>query len=139
MVTANYIRSKPINQIISEEIDQVIPTLLRRQATIADRYYLKRNDPHLADVLRGDIYEVQSTSYQVQLLIAYPRTIRYLDLKKTGSGKQKRHYTPIYNRPLYGHLYGRGYSLSNIVNISIQKEFDSYLKNLSRELIKIEL
>ena len=33
-----------------------------------------------------------------------PIHIRFLDLKKTRSGKKKRNYTPIYNRYVYGYL-----------------------------------
>lgn len=42
MVTDSYTQSKPLNQIIAEGYGEVIPTLLRRQAAIADRYYLRR-------------------------------------------------------------------------------------------------
>lgn len=139
MITENYTRSKPINQIITEGADRVIPTLLRRQATIVDRYYLKRHEPHLADVLRGNIYNIESNEDSVQIQILYPDTIRFLDLKKTRFGKKKRYYTPIYNRPLYGHVYGRGYSLSTIVNIAMQDEYDRYLKLMRGALTTIEL
>ena len=106
----------------------MIPTLLRRQAAIADRYYRRRNAPHLADVLlRSDLYEIKSDADSVRLEIDYPNTIRFLDLKKTRKGKKKRYYTPIYNRPLFGHVYGRGYSLSAVVNLAIRQEFDRYI------------
>lgn len=128
MVTDSYTQSKPLNQIIAEGYGEVIPTLLRRQAAIADRYYLRRNAPHLADVLlSSDLYEIKSDADSVRLEIDYPNTIRFLDLKKTRKGKKKRYYTPIYNRPLFGHVYGRGYSLSAVVNLAIRQEFNRYI------------
>lgn len=134
MITDTYTRSKPINQIVAEGYNEVIPTLLAEQYKIANRYYLRRTSPHLADVLVGSgMYEVKSDSDSVQTKINYPATIRFVDLKRTRKGKKKRYYTPIYNRPLFGHIYGRGYSLSAIVNMAIRDEFDRYLE-VFREL-----
>ena len=90
MITDTYTRSKPINQIVAEGYNEVIPTLLAEQSKIANRYYLRRTSPHLADVLVGSgMYEVKSDSDSVQAKINYPATIRFVDLKRTRKGKKK--------------------------------------------------
>lgn len=89
MITDTYTRSKPINQIVAEGYNEVIPTLLAEQSKIANRYYLRRTSPHLADVLVGSgMYEVKSDSDSVQAKINYPATIRFVDLKRTRKGKK---------------------------------------------------
>ena len=35
--------------------------------------------------------------------------IRFMDLKKTAFGKRKKIYHPIYNKPVYGYLFGYAY------------------------------
>lgn len=83
--------------------------------------------------------QINNDSDQVHILLNYPATIRFLDLKKTKSGQKKRRYTPIYNRPLFGHLYGRGYSLSNMVNIALQQQYQNYFTNLKNVMQTLEL
>lgn len=36
--------------------------------------------------------------------IRYPKHIRFLDMKKSASGRKKLRYSPIYNRYVYGYL-----------------------------------
>lgn len=113
--------------------------LLKRQSAIARMDYNQRHSPHLADVLTGMEAQVDRTDNEVQILLNYPATIRFLDLKKTRYGKKKRYYTPIYNRPLFGHLYGRGYSLSNMVNVALQQQYRNYFTNLQNVMKTIDL
>ena len=72
-------------------------------------------------------------------MINYPGTIRFLDLKKANNGKKKRYYTPIYNRPLFGHIYGSGYSLSNVINSALNQEYKNYFNNLQNVMQTIDL
>ena len=40
------------------------------------------------------------------MTIRYPLYIRFLDMKKGTGGKKKKNYEPIYNKYVYGYLYG---------------------------------
>ena len=139
MLTNVYTRATPFNEAVAAAAQEIFDLLLTRQAAIASMDYLRRSAPHLADVLAGKPFTVDSTTDGVKILIDYPATIRFLDLKKTAAGKKKRYYTPIYNRPLFGHLYGRGYSLSNVVNAVMQREYDNYYENLKNAFTSTNL
>lgn len=139
MLTDLYTRTTPLNESVADSARDIMAKLLNRQAAIARIDYNQRTSPHLADVLDGMEAHVDRTEDEVQVLLNYPITIRFLDLKKTKYGKKKRYYTPIYNRPLFGHLYGRGYSLSNMVNVALQQQYRNYFTNLQNVMKTIDL
>lgn len=72
--------------------------LLAHQAGIARASYNSRTGS-LARALAS-----KATVQDATVSVPYPIHIRFLDLKKTRSGKKKRNYTPIYNRYVYGYL-----------------------------------
>ena len=150
MLTKVYTRSEPLSVTIANVASDIMQLLLKRQMTIAQTYepHLKpigrrklqsHPGPHLADKLATMQPQISASSNQVDILLDYPATIRFLDLKKTKTGAKKRRYTAIYNRPLFGLLYGRGYSLSSMVNLALQKEYQQYLSNLQETMKIIEL
>lgn len=139
MITDLYTRTTPLNESVADSARDIMAKLLKRQSAIARMDYNQRHSPHLADVLTGMEAQVDRTDNEVQILLNYPATIRFLDLKKTRYGKKKRYYTPIYNRPLFGHLYGRGYSLSNMVNVALQQQYRNYFTNLQNVMKTIDL
>lgn len=71
--------------------------LLASQSAIAAANYGQRSG-RLSDALQGSP-SVQSMS----VTVSYPKHIRFLDMKKSRSGKKKR-YAAIYNKQVYGHL-----------------------------------
>ena len=72
--------------------------LLAHQAGIASASYNTRSGS-LARALASRA-EVKDATVS----IPYPVHIRFLDLKKTRTGRRKRNYTPIYNRYVYGYM-----------------------------------
>lgn len=72
--------------------------LLARQSAIASAKYGQRSG-RLSDALQGSP-SVQSMS----VTVSYPKHIRFLDMKKSRSGKKKKRYAAIYNKQVYGHL-----------------------------------
>ena len=72
--------------------------LLESQAKIAAANYGQRSG-RLSDALQGSP-SVQSMS----VTVSYPKHIRFLDMKKSRSGKKKKRYAAIYNKQVYGHL-----------------------------------
>lgn len=139
MITNLYTRITPINAIVADSAQTIFSLLLNRQSAIADIDYNRRKAPHLADELTPALVDITSGENDVQIQINYPSTIRFLDLKKSKSGKKKKVYTPIYNRLLFGHVYGSGYSLSNVINVAMHKEFDNYFNNLRNVMQTIQL
>lgn len=139
MLTNLYTRPTPLSAVVADSAKEIMRLLLQRQAAIASMDYNHRRSPHLSDLLTGLQAQVDRTDDEVQIQLNYPTTIRFLDLKKTKYGKKKRVYSPIYNRPLFGHLYGRGYSLSNAVNMAIQQQYRNYFANLQNVMKTIDL
>ena len=72
--------------------------LLAHQASIASASYNSRTGS-LARALAS-----KATVQDATVSIPYPVHIRFLDMKKTRTGKKKRAYAPIYNRYVYGYL-----------------------------------
>jgi hypothetical protein len=97
-------------QFAGEVLSDTGGRLLKQQSDIAD-IYLKRTG-WLSEKLASGIYTVLSNDDGAQLIINYPKFIRFLDMKKSRSGRMKRVYHPIYNRPLYGFVYG--YALARL-------------------------
>ncbi len=97
-------------QFAGEVLSDTGGRLLKQQSDIAD-IYLRRTG-WLAEKLASGIYTVMANDDGAQLTINYPKFIRFLDMKKSRSGRMKRVYHPIYNRPLYGFVYG--YALARL-------------------------
>lgn len=93
-------------EILSDTAGRLLPT----QQRIADTYL--RRSGELAEKLASPIFNVSSNSDGANLTINYPGKIRFLDLKKTSRGRKKKVYYPIYNKPLYGYVYG--YALARL-------------------------
>jgi len=91
-------------QFATEVLADTGDRLLKQQSDIAD-IYLRRTG-WLAEKLASGIYAVIPTADGANMIISYPKYIRFLDLKKTRSGRLKKVYYPIYNIPLYGFVYG---------------------------------
>lgn len=151
MLTEQYNRTVPFNVSVAEAATDIMQLLVKRQAAIARIDYephlkppTKRNaqshsGPHLMDRLASMQPKIDHTDNELRIELSYPATIRFLDLKKTKSGNKKRRYTAIYNRPLFGHLYGRGYSLSSMVNLALQQQYRNYFSILQDVMKTIDL
>jgi len=107
MIT-NEVNEPRFAQFAAEVLADTGGRLLKRQSDIAE-IYLKRTG-WLADKLASGIYSVSQTADGANMVINYPAYIRFLDLKKARSGRKKKVYFPIYNRPLYGIVYGYAFA-----------------------------
>lgn len=97
-------------QFAAEVLSDTAGRLLNQQSGIADTYL--RRTGSLAEKLASPIYNVVANEDGANLTINYPAKIRFLDLKKTRRGRLKKVYYPIYNRPVYGYIYG--YALARL-------------------------
>lgn len=139
MITDIYTKVTPLNKTIADASKHILTRLLKRQATIAMCDYNQRSSPTLGDRLNSLPFTIDSSDDGVVSQINYPSTIRFLDLKKTITGKKKKYYTPIYNKPLWGHIYGQGYSLSRVVNQALNQQHTNYYTAMKNVLTKIDL
>lgn len=74
--------------------------LLGKQASVLSSTYNERSG--LLSRALNDTPNLGGDGLSVEL--SYPIHIRFLDLKKTASGKKKKRYAPIYNKYVYGYL-----------------------------------
>ena len=94
MLTENYIHT--LNSLLREQGDQLLAT----QKMIATVYYVNRTGKLVSTL--GEAPTVNN----LKMTIRYPLYIRFLDMKKGTGGKKKKNYEPIYNKYVYGYLYG---------------------------------
>ena len=145
MITKMYTRSVPLSVEVGQQAHATLTKMLERQnAILRNNYNQGKYSPHMVDIVTPSILSINPSLFgELDIEIGYPITIRFLDLKKTLAGigrfksggkttslRKKRYYTPIYNKLVFGHLYGRGYSLSNIINIALKQEYQNYFQNL---------
>ena len=94
MLTENYIHI--LNGLLMEQGQQLLAT----QKMIGTVYYINRTGTLL------DSLGQKPTVTNLKMTIRYPLYIRFLDMKKGTGGKKKKYYEPIYNKYVYGYLYG---------------------------------
>jgi len=95
-------------QFAAEVLSETGSGVTKQQSGIAD-VYLRRTG-WLSEQLGSGIYTVTSNDDGASLVINYPKQIRFLDLKKSVLGRLKKVYYPIYNKPLYGYVYGYAFA-----------------------------
>ncbi|TAJ13063.1 hypothetical protein DMA11_10380 [Marinilabiliaceae bacterium JC017] len=83
-------------------------SVLTTQNRIARKDY-KRRTGKLTRGLAAKPYRIANRSSNPSLVIDYPIHIRFLDMKYTKRGLPKKNYSPIYNRQLYGFIFGYAY------------------------------
>lgn len=79
--------------------------ILQEQREAVRIYYNRRSGKIMQD-LSDAIASVRPTAGGTTLFFKYLIDLRFLDMKKTASGKKKKVYGPVYNRILWGHVYG---------------------------------
>lgn len=128
MITEKY--TKPLPMQASDVMHEIALRLLSSQAQILRIDYNERTG-NIMSALQSIPFDIYQNGGNPSLTIDYPTTLRFLDLKKTATGKRKKLYSAIYNRPLFGHIYGHGYSLSNLLSVMVQ---DNIRQNISGKL-----
>ena len=83
-----------VNNYLKRQGDRLLET----QCGIAQATYRSRSG-QLMNSLSGGV-----TVSDCKVDIPYPVHIRFLDMKKTRTGKRKKRYFPIYNKYVYGYL-----------------------------------
>ncbi len=95
--------------LIKEVVDTLTTTgssVLKIQQGIARTHYRRQS----AALISGlNSFHITNKTVNPSLVIDYPIHIRFLDMKLNGKGFPKENYTPIYNKPLYGFIFGYAY------------------------------
>lgn len=85
--------------ILQEQADALVDT----QHTIASVYYAQRTGQLVSSLSQ------RPTVSGLKIRIPYPLHIRFLDMKRTRTGRKKKGQEPIYNKYIYGFLYSGTY------------------------------
>jgi len=83
---------------IGDALKSQATNLLSAQSALASSTFTQRTGT-LTQSLQGS-----PTVSGLSVQLDYPKYIRFLDMKKSRTGKKKKVYAPIYNRQVYGFL-----------------------------------
>lgn len=107
-VAAGNQKSLAFTKYTADVMREVAVDLFKEQAETA-ALYLNERTGELLQHLRSAPFTVAQSQGLVSLQLKYILKVRFLDLKKTGKGKKKRNYTPIYNKLVWGFIFGSLY------------------------------
>ena len=108
MISQNNTKKILLIDHTAEVLVDTAEKLLHEQSGILETYF-NRKSGILARHLASRPFHVKKSSSGVRLVIDYMSQIRFMDMKKTAFGKRKKIYHPIYNKPVYGFIFGYAY------------------------------
>ncbi len=112
---------------------------VNRQLNIA-KLYFNRQTGSLLSQLSSRPFHVQKHSQGANLIFTYPKVLRFLDLRKTSKGQDKKIHYPIYNKPFYGYVYGYAYNMLLYgFTEEVRNNYTTILKEAFKSPIKINL
>lgn len=91
-------------EFVSRVLQNAAPKILKEQQARVYTYYNKRTG-HISESLAAQAFKISSSSGSATLDMDYLIDLRFLDMKTTRYGKKKI-YGPVYNKPLWGFVYG---------------------------------
>lgn len=104
MISEKYIRGMLYEEFAARVLQAAGPKILDEQANRVETYYNERTG-HIASSLREHAFTVKKMAGGAVLQFDYLIDLRFLDAKTTKYGKKKI-YGPVYNKPLWGYVYG---------------------------------
>lgn len=128
MISQKYKKGLSFHDFTAEVMYKAGEDITRSQRNILRTYYVQRTrdlERHLA----SRPFAVMKSSAGARLVISYMKQIRFMDLRLTAKGKKKRLYHPIYNKPVYGYIYGYAYN-------RLRYGFVEWLRQQSTQQIK---
>ena len=105
MLSDQYIRGMLYQEFVAQVLQNAAPKILSAQDARVYTYYNERTG-HIGDSLMNQAFRVQRMGSGATLEFDYLIDLRFLDLKTLASGRKKRVYGPVYNRPLWGYVHG---------------------------------
>ena len=104
MITESYIHGMACQEFVSRVLQNVAPRITSEQSKRVYTYYNKRTG-HIGRQLNSQNFSVVKSGGINELRMNYLIDLRFLDMKTTKYGRKKI-YGPVYNRPLWGYVYG---------------------------------
>jgi hypothetical protein len=135
MVSQKYIKGMLYSAFIAQVLQYAAPRILSEQAARVETYYNERTG-HIVDSLMNQAFRVQNHRGGATLNFDYLIDLRFLDMKYTASGRRKKLYGPVYNKPLWGYVYGYVFgTLKYGLSEAVQKEiFDELRESYKKPL-----
>ncbi len=104
MISDQYQRQMVYSEFTARVLRNAAGMILKEQAKNIDSY-LNYRTGHTINSLY-DAFIVTKSGSGAVLHFNYLIDLRFIDLKRTASGHKKKVYGPVYNRPLWGYVYG---------------------------------
>jgi hypothetical protein len=106
MISDKYIKGMLYQEFRAQVLQKAAPMIMREQAERVYAYY-NRQTGHIYDSLQAQTFNVLRMQGGAVLNFGYLIDLRFLDMKTTtASGHIKSSYGPVYNKPLWGYVYG---------------------------------
>ena len=105
MISDKFIRGQLYSEFTAQVLSNAAPKIMSEQADRVDAFYNYRTG-HIVDSLMNQSFRVMNMGDGAVLQLDYLLDLRFLDIKITALGKKKRVYGPVYNKPLWGYVYG---------------------------------
>ena len=132
MISNQYQRQTVFSEFTARTLRTAAGMILREQAkTIAA--YLNFRTGHISNSLY-EAFLVTKSGSGANLHFNYLIDLRFLDIKKTASGRKKKVYAAVYNRPLWGYVYG--YTFGTL-RYGLTQSVESEIIDIIRESYKI--
>ncbi len=104
MLSAKYNKALINREFMRGLADETFSDIYSVQANIAQNH---KGSGELYQFLSRKPYTIVSTGFGIRGELPYPIKIRYMDMKTDPkTGKTKKNYQPIYNKIVWGFVYG---------------------------------
>lgn len=106
--------------------------LLSHQEVVAAMSYNSRTGELLRSTQQSPVL---TNALGKRLILSYPLHIRFLDMKRGSSGKNKKVYEPIYNRFIWGYLFTGTYmsllrGLTGKISMTIVRTIEGKIEDI---------
>jgi len=132
MISDKYEKQMLYSEFTAQVLRAAAPKILSEQADRVETYFNQRTG-HIADSLRNQSFTVQKLGDAAILQFNYLLDLRFMDIKTTAKGNKKRVYGPVYNKPLWGYVYGY---IFGTLRYGLTKQVQSEIFNQIRESYK---
>jgi hypothetical protein len=132
MISDKFIRGQLYSEFTAQVLRTAGPKILTEQANRVESYYTRQSG-HIADQLRTQSFKVQKMGDGAVLEFDYLIDLRFLDMKTTALGHKKQVYGPVYNRPLWGYVYGY---IFGTLRYGLSETIQAYIFDAIRESYK---
>ena len=92
-------------EFVAQTLQHAAPMIMSEQAARVSVYFNERTG-HIYESLESHTFKVLRMGSGATLSLGFLLDLRFLDMKTTAAGRKKKVYGPVYNKPLWGYVYG---------------------------------